>query len=135
MVEMLHKYSIPILRYTMGLIYLWYGFLKIIGISPAEELVQHATHWVSAHNFVIFLGVWEVVIALCLFIKPLLKIALWLLFFHFPGTFLPLFLNPEDTFTAIPYGLTLEGQYILKNIILVAVWLVLIGSLKDKRTS
>ena len=125
----LKKISIPLLRYAMGIIYFWYGILKVIGISPVEELVYRATHWTGVHNFVIFLGIWEMAIGLCLFIKPLKRIGLILLFMQFPGTFLPLFLTPEDCFTIIPYGLTFEGQYIFKNLILLAAGLVLIGSL------
>lgn len=125
----LKKYSIPLLRYAMGGIYFWYGILKVIGISPVEELVYQATHWIGVHNFVVFLGVWEMGIGLCLFIKPLKRIGLFLLFIQFPGTFSPLFLNPEDCFTTIPFGLTLEGQYIFKNLILFTAGLVLIGSL------
>ena len=48
--------SISLLRLSMSTIYLWYGTLKIIGISPVEELVFRSTHWIGAHNFVIFLG-------------------------------------------------------------------------------
>ncbi len=124
--------SIPLLRYAMGIIYFWYGILKVIGISPVEELVYRAASWIGVHNFVIFLGVWEMAIGLCFFFKPLKRIGLLLLFLQFPGTFLPLFLNPEDCFTVIPYGLTLEGQYIFKNLVLLAVGLVLIGSLHKK---
>lgn len=128
----LKDWSITLLRYSMGLIYFWYGLLKVIGISPAEELVRHATHWIGVHNFVIFLGIWEVVIGICLFVKKFNRVGLILLFLQFPGTFLPLFLNPEDTFTSFPLGLTLEGQYILKNLVLVAAGLVLIASLSNR---
>ncbi|NGX39883.1 MAG: hypothetical protein KR126chlam1_01220 [Chlamydiae bacterium] len=131
----LKKHSITILRIAMGIIYFWYGFLKVIGISPAEELVFRTTHWIGVHNFVIFLGYWEVAIGLCLFIRKFNRLGLLLLFLQFPGTFLPLFLTPEDCFTIFPYGLTLEGQYILKNLILVSAGLVLIGSLYKKGPS
>jgi uncharacterized membrane protein YkgB len=115
----------------MGIIFLWYGLLKIIGISPIEELVNHATHWIGVHNFVFFLGVWEVVIGVCLFVKKWNRLGLLLLFMQFPGTFLPLFLNPEDCFSIVPFGLTLEGQYIFKNLVLIASGLVIITSLQQ----
>jgi len=102
-----------------------------MGISPVEELIYRATHWIGVHDFIIFLGFWEVVIGLCFFIKPLKRLGLLLLFMQFPGTFLPLFLNPEDCFTIIPYGLTLEGQYVFKNLVLLSAGLVLIGSLHN----
>lgn len=124
--------AITLLRLTMGIIYIWYGILKIIGISPVEELVFRATHWIGTHNFVIFLGFFELLIGLFLAIKKFLRLGLILLFLQFPGTFLPLFLNPEDCFTFIPFGLTLEGQYIFKNLILIAGGLILISSLHNK---
>lgn len=116
----------------MGVIYLWYGMLKVLGISPVEELVYHATHWLGTHQFVIFLGFWEVAIGLFLIIKRFNRLGLLLLFLQFPGTFLPLFLNPEDCFTIFPFGLTLEGQYIFKNLVLISVGFVLVGSLHPR---
>lgn len=123
------KHALFLLRISMAIIYLWYGLLKIFDISPVEELVYRATHWIGVKDFVFVLGVWEVLIGLCLFIKKFNRLGLVLLFLQFPGTFLPLFLNPEDCFTAIPYGLTLEGQYVFKNLVLVSVGLVLVGAL------
>ncbi len=124
--------AITLLRFTMGIIYIWYGILKIIGISPVEELVFRATHWIGTHHIVIFLGFFEVLIGLFLLVKKFLRLGLILLFLQFPGTFLPLFLNPEDCFTFIPFGLTLEGQYIFKNLVLISGGLILISSLHNK---
>lgn len=124
--------AMTLLRFSMSTIYIWYGLLKIIGISPVEELVFRATYWIGTHNFVIFLGFFEVLIGLFLATKKFLRLGLLMLFLQFPGTFLPLFLNPEDCFTFIPFGLTLEGQYIFKNLILISAGLVLVASLHNK---
>ena len=83
----------------------------------------------------LFLGFWEISIGLFLFIKKMNRIGLLLLFLQFPGTFLPLFLNPEDCFTIFPYGLTLEGQYIFKNLVLLSAGFILIGSLHNSSYS
>lgn len=126
----LRERSIFLLRMSLGIIFFWYGLLKVIGISPVEELVERATHWiVGARDFVFVLGIWEMIIGLCLFFRKYKRIGLILLFMQFPGTFLPLFTNPEDCFTFIPFGLTLEGQYVFKNLVLISAGLVLIGSL------
>lgn len=124
--------SIDLLRYAMAVIFLWYGLLKVFEESPVNELVMHALG-TENHLFVVLIGVWEAAIGVCLFSKKLLRLGLVLLFLHFPGTFLPLFVKPEACFTFIPFGLTLEGQYIFKNLILIAAGLVLIGSLHSKR--
>lgn len=121
--------SIFLLRISLGIIFFWYGMLKILDMSPVEELVERATHWIGARDFVHFLGIWEVTIGLCLFFRKSRRFGLILLFLQFPGTFLPLFLNPEDCFTVIPFGLTLEGQYVFKNLVLISAGLVLVGSL------
>lgn len=125
----LQKYAVECLRYSMAIIYFWFGLLKALGISPVEELVFHATDWIGVHEFVRFLGIWEMLIGLGLFFKKYLRLGLLLLFLQFPGTFLPLFLNPEDTFTFIPFGLTLEGQYVFKNLVLISAGLILISTL------
>lgn len=124
--------SITLLRYSMGIIFFWYGALKMTGDSPVDELVIHALPWVENHIFVSLVGLWEVLIGALFFFKPLLRYALLLLFLHFPGTFLPLFMTPERCFTFVPFGLTLEGQYIFKNLILISAGLVLLSTLHPK---
>ena len=54
-----------------------------------------------------------------------MRTTLLLLFLQMPGTALPLVLLPEVVWTAFPYGLTLEGQYIVKNLVLIGAGLVL----------
>jgi len=130
----LRHFAPTLLCWAYGIIYIWYGLLKIFGISPVEELVKKATDWIFAHEFVIVLGIWECLLGLFLFIPRLRRIGLLLLFLQFPGTFMPLFTNPEDCFTVFPFGLTLEGQYIFKNLILICGGLVMIGSLHGKST-
>ena len=125
------KYSIPILSISMGIIYLWFGFLKIVGKSPAEELVSVTTAWIGIENFVIFLGFWEMAIGLCFLVSRWIRAALWLLIFHIPGIFLPILISPAKVFTVFPFGLTIVGQYIIKNLLVVAVGIVLFGTLGE----
>jgi hypothetical protein len=82
--------AISILFIAFGIDYIWFGALKIFGVSPVEELVKRATAWAFSHQFVIFLGFWEVFIGGFLILKKFRKIGLFLLFLQFPGTFLPL---------------------------------------------
>ena len=113
-------YGIIFLRFSIGLIFVWFGFLKPFGISPAQELVTNTVYWFDDKvSFVKFLGWWEVAIGITMCIKPLIRISIFLLFLQMPGTFLPLVLLPEICFTNFPFGLTLEGQYIIKNLIII----------------
>ncbi len=70
-------------------------------------------------------------IGLFLCFKPLLRIAILLLFLQMPGTFLPLILFPEVCFENFPLELTMEGQYIIKNLILISAAIVVGGTLRE----
>ena len=128
-------YGIIFLRFSIGLIFVWFGILKPFGISPAQELVTNTVYWFDDKvSFVKFLGWWEVAIGITMCIKPLIRISIFLLFLQMPGTFLPLVLLPEICFTNFPFGLTLEGQYIIKNLIIISAGLV-IGGTVNKSTN
>ena len=90
--------------------------------------MRATVYWIPGDVFLPILGVWEVLIGLFMLYRPALRIAIALLFLQMPGTVLPLFLLPEVTFTSIPFGLTLEGQYIIKNLALVSAALVVGGT-------
>lgn len=126
--------AVNLLRYSMGVIFLWYGLLKVFDKSPVHELVWHALG-TDNNLYVVLIGIWEVLMGVLFFFKKSLRWGLILMFLHFPGTFLPLFMKPEACFTSIPFGLTLEGQYIFKNLILISAALVLVASLHQKKAT
>ena len=124
-------YGNLLLRYSLAMIFIWFGLLKPLGISPAQELVENTVYWFDDKaTFVNFLGWWEVVIGFTMCVRPLIRISIFLLFLQMPGTFLPLVLLPEVCFTDFPYGLTLEGQYIVKNLIIISSALVIGGTVR-----
>ena len=126
--EFMSKWGLTLLRYSLGIIYIWFGALKPLGLSPAQELVENTVYWFeNPKTFVPILGIWEVVIGITMIVKPLIRISIFLLFIQMPGTFLPLVSFPEVCFTNFPFGLTLEGQYIVKNLIIISAALV-VGS-------
>ena len=126
--EFMSKWGVTLLRYSLGIIYIWFGALKPLGLSPAQELVENTVYWFeNPKTFVPILGIWEVVIGLTICLKPLIIVSIFLLFIQMPGTFLPLVLLPEVCFSNFPFGLTLEGQYIVKNLIIISAALV-VGS-------
>ena len=127
------KWGITFLRYSLGAIYIWFGILKPFGLSPAQELVENTVYWFdNPKTFVPILGWWEVVIGLTMCIKPLIRVSIFLLFIQMPGTFLPLILLPEVCFSNFPFGLTLEGQYIVKNLIIISAALVVGSTVRNK---
>ena len=127
-IKFMDKFGVSLLRYSLGIIYIWFGGLKVVELSPAQELVENTVYWFeNPKTFVPILGIWEVVIGITMCIKPLIRVSIFLLFVQMPGTFLPLVLFPEVCFTNFPFGLTLEGQYIVKNLIIISSALV-VGS-------
>jgi uncharacterized membrane protein YphA (DoxX/SURF4 family) len=126
--------SITILEYLVAFIYIWYGLLKVFGVSPVEELVVSSTSWIFPREFVFFLGIWEFVIGLFLCFKSLRRYAIWLFIPQVLGTFLPLITNPEDCFVKFPYIPTLEGHYIFKNVVLIGAVLVIASTLYHKKS-
>jgi len=129
------QYGVPLLRVSIAVIFIWFGLLKPLHMSPAEELVSRTVYWFSPEWFVPFLGWWEVIIGIGLLFRPLIRVAIFLLFLQMGGTVLPLFLLPDVCFTQIPFGLTLEGQYILKNMVLISAALVIGGTVRETSRS
>ncbi|RLM62990.1 hypothetical protein [Halorubrum sp. Atlit-26R] len=127
----MRRWSVPIVRTAIGVVFIWFGALKVIGISPAGELVARTVYFFPPEVFVPVLGVWEVLIGLFFLSRPLIRLAILLLFIQLPGTFLPIVLLPDVVFTTFPYGLTVEGQYIVKNLVIIGAALVIGGSLSE----
>ncbi|MFL2619810.1 MAG: hypothetical protein ACJ0O0_01265 [Flavobacteriaceae bacterium] len=98
-------------------------------MSPATELIIDTVFWMpllSAENWVIIIGYWEMAIGLCFLNKKTTLIAVILMFLQMSGTFLPLVILPEITFqNSNPFIPTLEGQYIIKNIIIITAALII----------
>ena len=126
--------GVPILRVALGIIYIWFGALKLVpGLSPAEQLVRDTVAFLPGDLFVPFLGVWEVAIGLGFLTGRGLRLVILLLFLQMPGTLSPIVLLPDRVFTMFPFGLTLEGQYIVKNLVLVAAALVVGATVRGGR--
>ena len=124
------RWGVPSLRWSLGIVFIWFGILKPLGLSPAQELVEATVYWVEPALFVPFLGWWEVAIGVGLIVRPLNRAAILLLFLQMPGTALPLVLLPDVCFTRPPFALTMEGQYIIKNLVLISAALVVGGTVR-----
>lgn len=115
------------LRISLAIVFIWFGALKPFRLSPADEIIERTVYWFDPDWFIPVLGIWEVLIGVCLLWRPLIRVAILLLFLQMPGTFLPLVVLPETCFIRIPWAPTLEGQYIIKNLVLISAALV-VGS-------
>jgi uncharacterized membrane protein YphA (DoxX/SURF4 family) len=126
----LARYSVPILRVALGIVFLWFGVLKFFpGLSPAEQLaaktIESLTFGVIPQSTaLLILATWESLIGLGLIVGRWLRAVLMLLVVQMAGTFTPLLLFPGETFSVFPIAPTLEGQYIIKNIVLIGAAMV-----------
>lgn len=128
------KIGLPLLRYSIAVIFIWFGILKIVGMSSANELVSNTVYWFDPSWFVPFLGWWEVIIGLCFLYRPLLREGIFLLLVQMAGTLLPLILLPDVVYGNIPLlTLTLEGQYIIKNLVIIAAAIVVGSHVRDNK--
>jgi uncharacterized membrane protein YkgB len=128
----MQRNGLSVLRIGLAVVFIWYGILKPLGMSPAAELVRRTVYFVPPDLFIPILGWWEVAIGIGLLFRSLNRTAIFLLFLQMPGTLLPLVLLPEVCFTQIPWGLTLEGQYIVKNAVLIGAALVVGGTVRGR---
>lgn len=126
----MNRYGRLLLRVSLAVIFIWFGVLKPFGASAADELVRRTVYWLPPDFFIPLLGWWEVAIGVGLLFRPLIRVALLLLFAQMPGTALPLVLLPEVCFTQVPFAPTLEGQYIIKNLILLSAAIVVGGAVR-----
>jgi uncharacterized membrane protein YkgB len=128
----MQRVGVRFLRISLAVVFIWFGALKLVGMSPAADLVRATVYWIPFEAFFPVLGVWEVLIGVFLLYRPTIRLALLLLFLQMPGTALPLLILPDVTFTSIPFGLTLEGQYIVKNLALVSAAFVVGGTARAR---
>lgn len=129
--ETLGRQGRVVLRYGIAVLFIWFGALKPLGVSPAADLIANTVYWVDPAWFVPFLGYWEIAIGLCFLYRPLIRVGIALLVPQIVGTLLPLILLPGVTFRSFPFILTLEGQYIVKNLIIIGAAMVVGGTVRS----
>ena len=124
----LARIGVPLLRISLGVVFLWFGFLKIVDVSPVSGLVANTIYWFDPDVVVPALGAFEVFVGACLVAGRLMRIALPLLVLQMAGTFMVLVLLPDVAFRdGNPLLLTVEGEFVVKNLVLLSAALV-IGS-------
>ncbi len=131
--------GVTLTRLALGIVFVWFGAIKFVpGWSPAADLaartIERLTLGVVEPSLALpLLAVWETLIGIGLITGRLLRLTLLLLFIQMPGTMLPLVFFPAETFAAFPYSPTLEGQYIIKNLVLVSAAIVVGSTVRGGR--
>lgn len=133
------RHGLTLLRISVGIVFLWFGVLKFFpGLSPAQDLALRTIDiltfgQVPARVAINLLAGWECLIGVGLIFGIFLRATLLLLFLQMLGTMTPIVLFPGEVFTRVPYAPTLEGQYILKNLVLISAGLVIGATVRGGR--
>ncbi len=126
----LSRISLPLLRISLGVVFVWFGALKFSAATPVGDLVAHTVPFLPAHWFVPALGGFEVLVGVGLLIGRRLGIVAALMVAHLTGTFLVLVTQPDVAFQhGDPLMLTMAGEFVVKNVVLISAGLVLPGAL------
>jgi uncharacterized membrane protein YkgB len=124
--RLLRVVSVPALRIALGVVFVWFGVLKVIGSTPVADFVARTLPWFDRHWLVPALGIFEVVIGLAMLVGRFLTVVCAVMVAHLIGTFLSLVMQPDVTFQhGNPFMLTEEGEFVMKNLVLIAAGLVI----------
>lgn len=135
MIASMRRYGILALRVSLGIVFVWFGALKVLGVSPVEDLIRATVYLVPEGPFLIGLGVWEVLIGVGLVFAIALRTTLFLFFLQMVGTFSVLVVRPDIAFQELnPFLLTAEGEFVIKNLILLSAGFVVGGTVHRQRS-
>ena len=125
------RYGVVFLRLSLGIVFLWFGAIKFFPeMSPAQELAARTVGvltggWVTPEVALPVLAGWECLIGIGLLAGRALRTVLFLLYLQMLGTLTPIVIFPHELFIHIPHAPTLEGQYIIKNLVLISAGIVI----------
>lgn len=132
LIHFFRRISVPVARFGLFVVFFWFGALKVFGLSPASALVQNLFEQtmpiMSFSTFIVLFGLFEMLIGILFLIRGVERVVLPLLLVHMITTFMPLALLPSETWsgTFVP---TLEGQYIIKNLVIIAAAIGIVSHL------
>ncbi|MBI2053389.1 MAG: DoxX family membrane protein [Candidatus Sungbacteria bacterium] len=128
LISIMQERSISLLRIALGVVFLWFGALKVAGVSPVADLIAETYSFLPAQSFLMVLGVWEIIIGIGLIFKIALRTTLALLWIQMLGTFGAPLMAPHIFFLGgNPLLLTVQGEFVIKNIVLITAGLVIGG--------
>jgi len=127
------KYDITFGFFSLFVVYAWFGALKVLGLSPASPLVlallAKTMPGFPPETFMPLFGLFEVTIGILFLVPRAVRVTIALMAAHMCMVFLPLILLPGMTWTGL-FVPTLEGQYIIKNVVLLALALTIVAGTK-----
>jgi putative oxidoreductase len=121
------RYAATVLRLALAAVFVWFGALKLVGSSPVHDLIGATLPFADPDLSVPVLGAVEVVIGLVLATGFLPRVTLLVLVGHLAGTFLTFVTASELMWSAAPFELTADGEFVVKNLVLISAALVLMA--------
>jgi len=123
LIHFFRRHAEPMSRWAIFIVYVWFGLLKVFGLSPAgplvTSLIQNTLPFITPGTFIVLFGLFEILIGVLFVVKGLERLVMPLLLIHLITTLLPLFILPAITWSGILVP-TMEGQYIIKNVLIIA---------------
>ena len=132
-VRLARRYGVPTLRIALGIVFIWFGLLKVADATPVSDLVADIVPVLSDRSAVLVVGIIEVVVGIGLITGIAIRFILGLFFLQMLGTFLVLVLRPGLSFDGNPLKLTVIGEFVVKNLVLLTAGLVVAGSIPRPR--
>ncbi|MBX4187970.1 MAG: hypothetical protein KW793_02425 [Candidatus Doudnabacteria bacterium] len=123
----LRKWGIDILRICLGVVFLWFGLLKVLGATPVADLIKSSFDFLPFEFPIFWLGIIEVIIGTGLLLKMALRFILGIMWVMLAGTFLSLVFNPGLFFDGNIFLLSTEGEFVIKNLVLLSAGMVIGG--------
>jgi putative oxidoreductase len=134
-IQRLQRISLPLLRCAIGLVFVWFGALKVANVSPVGELVANTLPWFDRALVLPLLGGFEIALGLALLAGRFLTIVCAALVAHLTGTFMSVIMQPDVVFQhGNPLMLTTEGEFVVKNFVFIAAGLVIAARFRRLET-
>jgi uncharacterized membrane protein YkgB len=122
----LQRWSHTILRWSLAIVFVWFGALKVFGVTPVTDLVADTVYWFDPDWVVPALGIFEIAVGLAFAFQIAPRLTIALLSLQLIGTFLVFVVQPDVAFQdGNPLLLTVEGEFIVKNLVLISAALVI----------
>jgi len=135
-IALLRRHAPTVMRWALGLVFVWFGALKVANVTPVAQLVADTLALVPIPSSVLVpaLGGFEIVVGLALVTGRFLRPVLAAMVGHLIGTFLVLVVQPQVAFQdGNPLLLTTEGEFVVKNLVLIAGALLVAAALPPLR--
>lgn len=128
----LGRYGHLLHRVSLGLVFFWFGWLKVLGHPTVASLLAASVYWGEPFQVLLLLGWWDVAIGFLLIVRPLVRLALVLLGIRVPGTLLAFVFHPEACFESFPWVPSPVGQLLLKDLVILFAAIAIGGSVRER---